>query len=66
MSGDCYDCGLPDAICICIDVDDEQDGGDEWECAFPERCLMAYADHMRDECYTAEMYEDYMKEEISQ
>jgi hypothetical protein len=63
MGYDCHSCGLPEAICICIDVDDEE--GEDWSCAFPGRCLMAHTDHMRDECYTAEMYEEFVKE-ISQ
>ena len=41
----------------CEERDDE-----DWSCAFPGRCLMAYTDHMRDECHTVEMYEQYMSE----
>jgi hypothetical protein len=40
--------------------DSERDDED-WSCAFPDECLMAYTDHMRDECHTAEMYEEYAR-----
>jgi len=30
---------------------------DEWECQFPERCLMPSVDHRRDECFDLEMAE---------
>lgn len=35
---------------------------DEWQCQFPGECLMAFTDHMADECHTAEMYEAFMRE----
>jgi hypothetical protein len=44
--------------------DYEEDEEEDWSCAFPDECLMSYTDHLRDECYTVEMYEEYMKEEI--
>lgn len=39
------------------------DEEDEWGCVFPGECCMAYTDHMKGECYTPEMYEDYVREE---
>ena len=62
----CKKCGcLPDD-CGCFDheeYDEESiDGQDEvWDCIFPGRCLMV-GDHMRSECHTAEMLEDYYRE----
>jgi len=42
---------------------EELDEDDEWVCAFPNECLMAYTEHMRSECYTVEMAEEYMSGE---
>lgn len=33
---------------------------EEWTCAFPGNCCMAFAPHMRDECHTPEMAAEYM------
>jgi hypothetical protein len=45
------------------DGDDDAPRDEEsWTCAFPGHCLMAYADHMRDECHTVEMLEAYYRE----
>jgi hypothetical protein len=33
---------------------------DDWGCAFPDNCCMAFAPHMRDECHTPEMAEEWL------
>jgi hypothetical protein len=38
--------------------DDSEDSDDEWECAFPDRCIMQ-GEHMRSECHTAEDAAEY-------
>ena len=42
--------------------DDNEDEMDSWECAYPEQCLMAFADHLRSECHTVEDMEAYYRE----
>ena len=41
----------------------DHDDDDEWECAFPDNCCMAFAPHTRDECHTPEMAAEYMSGE---
>lgn len=41
--------------------EDRTDDEDAWECEFPDRCLMP-GDHMRSECYTREMAEEWADE----
>ena len=47
------------------DLDDPED---EYApgCLFPETCCMGYADHFKFECYTPEMYEQYIAELFEQ
>lgn len=62
-----YDCehGIPHGI-NCDDCADEGledcDDDEEWECAFPDRCLMPSPLHSRSECYTVEDAEAYYAE----
>lgn len=41
-----------------VDDDDE----DEWECAYPDKCLMPSPFHQRSECHTVEDMEAYYRE----
>lgn len=42
---------------------DPDDGdGEDWECAYPGKCLMPDPLHHRSECFTAEDAEAYYKE----
>lgn len=41
--------------------DPDEDDEDEWECQFPASCVMP-GDHMRSECYTAQMAEEWYRE----
>ena len=57
FADECHDCG--EDTCVCEDPWSE-DG--EMGCYFPGRCLMAFAEHMKWECHTAEMYRAYLAE----
>lgn len=39
----------------------DRDDDDKWGCVFGEKCCMP-GDHMTDECHTAEMADEYMRE----
>lgn len=66
---ECYSCGLPDRECICgpddydsedyrppdYDIGEYRGDDDEWACAFGADCLSPHFNHLRSECYTAEM-----------
>lgn len=41
---------------------DELNDEDEWECAYPDKCLMPSPLHQRNECYTVEDLEEYYRE----
>lgn len=43
--------------------EEDDDYEDQWECCFPDRCLMPSYNHMRSECYTREMAEAWMDEQ---
>lgn len=55
--------GVPDGI-NCDDCADEgmEDEQDDWECAYPDKCLMPSPLHQRSECYTIEDAEAYYAE----
>lgn len=55
--------GVPDGI-NCDDCADEgmEDDQEDWECAFPDECLMPSPLHHRSECYTVEDAEAYYAE----
>jgi hypothetical protein len=46
--------------------DDDSGDEDEWECCFPDRCLVPHFDHHSSECYDLEMaealHEEMMRE----
>lgn len=48
----------------CWDEDREPDigEGEDWECAYPDKCLMPDPFHHRSECYTIEDAEAYYTE----
>jgi hypothetical protein len=48
---------------LILEEDDwlDEDEEDEWGCEFPGKCCMP-GDHMRSECYTAEMAEEWYRE----
>lgn len=58
--------GVPDGIrCVecTLDVLDERaDDEEDWECAYPDQCLMPSPTHHRSECYTVEDAESYYPE----
>jgi hypothetical protein len=61
MSGN-YPEGVTDAD-YCFDtpsVGDDED--DEWDCAYPDKCLMPSIYHLRGECHTVEDMEAYYAE----
>ena len=43
----------------------DEEGHDDWTCAFPDKCLMP-GEHTRSECHTAEMYEEYVRDIITE
>lgn len=60
------DHGVPDGI-SCDDCDEDQlealaEDDEQWECAYPGKCLMPSPDHHRSECYTVEDAEAYYAE----
>lgn len=54
---DDYDPGCDE--CGAVDGHDLAGCPLEWECCFPDSCIMADPDHHRSECATAEMMEAY-------
>jgi hypothetical protein len=46
--------------------EDDYDDEDEWECCFPDRCLVPHFNHHSSECYDLEMaealHEEMMRE----
>lgn len=44
------------------DLDPDWDDDDEWVCEFGERCLVPHFIHLRSECYTVEMAEQWERD----
>jgi len=47
------------------DDDRDSEDDDEWECCFPDRCLIPHFHHQRSECYDLEMAESLAEEEAT-
>jgi len=43
-----------------------EDDEDQWTCLYPGRCCMPSPIHHQSECHTAEMAEEYMREEMAE
>ena len=48
-----------------VPFDDEEDGAEQWECAYPGECLMPGMGHHRSECFTVEDAEAYYAEMLA-
>lgn len=62
----CWSCDGDGSVEPGEEYDLADDDMDSWECAYPDRCLMAFADHLRSECHTVEDMEAYYSEALEQ
>lgn len=58
-------CGMcQEQIVDDFDYDESDDDEDDWECAYPDICLMPDPFHHRSECHTAADMEAYYAEAL--
>jgi hypothetical protein len=56
------DHGVPDGVRCGECAAEMEDYEHEWECAYPDKCLMPSPVHLRSECHTVEDAEAYYTE----
>jgi hypothetical protein len=54
--------GMRCVECTLDALDERVDDDEDWECAYPDKCLMPSPLHHRSECYTVEDAEAYYAE----
>jgi|GEM_PF-6970450 len=59
------DAALDDEADYLDEVEERNREEEYWTCVFPDRCLCPHGFHSRDECFTAEMAEEWAREQTS-